>query len=216
MWWCLINPSNLLLHLSKPQWSGRRFQISCPNFDSGWSWVIILKTFSKQISYMFHVSLSVIKYHRYVLQLPYVFIYCTMSIGRIHPTIPRKNMDNTKDVLRKIVVKLAHLRPSRFQRRSGTGAGPLFGKIARGKFSQVSWTEPAGTRVALYIVILYAYPYIGSPSNHQLVVSWKNNSHKSHPLEMHQNVVCKESCVIAKSWILPWPGVKPCMMWTGR
>ncbi len=33
--WCLINPSNLLLHSPGPtQSSGRRFQIFCPNFDS--------------------------------------------------------------------------------------------------------------------------------------------------------------------------------------
>ena len=54
----------------------------------------------------------------------------------------------------------------------------------------MSWTEPAGTRVALYIVCISLY---WLPSKHQLVVSWKN-SHKSHPLKMHQNAVSKESC----------------------
>ena len=136
--WCLINPSNLLLHSPRPtQSSGRRFQIFCPKFDSmnlgdnvenvpNIYYIYIIyrnkvraevattvtelmiassmgrsgkKTTrdpcSKQISYMFHVSQNVIKYHRHV---PYVFIYCTMLIVPLHPTILHKNMDNTKDV----------------------------------------------------------------------------------------------------------------------
>lgn len=125
-----------------------------------------------------------------ICTVPYVFLYCTMSNRTNSPYNSTQEHGQHQGCPRKIVVKLAHLRPSRFQRRSGTGAGPLFGKIARGKFSQVSWTEPAGTRVALYIVCISLY---WLPSKHQLVVPWKN-SHKSHPLKMHQNAVSKESC----------------------